>query len=66
MNWTGHLFNSFTSHLPVFTTQSNSRMVSTAQNFAAGLFGIPAEDQYNLVINIEADGFNNTGATYYR
>lgn len=37
----GHLLNNFTAagKLPVFRTQSQDRMVKTAENFAAGFFG---------------------------
>lgn len=37
----GHLLNNFTAAgtLPVFRTQSQDRMVKTAENFAAGFFG---------------------------
>ena len=39
----GHLLNNFTEAgtIPVFRTQSQDRMVKTAQNFAGGFFGIP-------------------------
>lgn len=63
----GHLLNNFTAQgtLPVFRTQSQDRMVKTAQNFAAGFFGVPEFlDQVNIEIVIEASGFNNTGAPY--
>ncbi len=62
----GHLLQNFTEQgqLPVFRTQSQDRMVKTAQHFAAGFFGIPTEGQYNLEITVEADGYNNTGAPY--
>lgn len=62
----GHLLNNFAEQgaLPVFRTDSQDRMVKTAQNFAAGFFGIPAEDQYHLSIQIEDEGFNNTLAGY--
>lgn len=39
-------------------------MLKSAQNFAAGFFGIPAEDQYNLEVMIEAPGFNCTLAPW--
>lgn len=37
----GHLLNNFTTAgtLPVFRTESQDRMVKTAENFAAGFFG---------------------------
>jgi len=37
----GHLLNNFTESgkIPVFRTQSQDRMVHTAENFAAGFFG---------------------------
>ena len=62
----GHLLQNFTEQgaLPVFRTQSQDRMVKTAQHFAAGFFGIPTEGQYNLEITVEAEGYNNTGAPY--
>lgn len=39
-------------------------MLKSAQNFAAGFFGIPAEDQYHLEVTVEAPGFNNTLAPW--
>lgn len=41
-----------------------SRMLRSAQNFATGFFGYPAEEQYNLEVTIEAWGVNNTLAPY--
>lgn len=40
-------------------------MLKSAQNFAAGFFGIPAEPQYNLEVMIEWPGFNCTLSPYY-
>ncbi|WRT67489.1 uncharacterized protein IL334_004461 [Kwoniella shivajii] len=63
----GHLLNNFTetSTIPVFRTESQDRMVKTAENFAAGMFGVPEYmDQVNIEIMIEASGVNNTGAPY--
>ncbi|KAJ9125111.1 hypothetical protein QFC22_000064 [Naganishia vaughanmartiniae] len=63
----GHLLNNFTEQgtLPVFRTESQDRMVKTAQNFAAGFFGVPEFlDEVNIEIVVEATGFNNTGAPY--
>ncbi|WVN90098.1 uncharacterized protein L203_105333 [Cryptococcus depauperatus CBS 7841] len=60
----GFLLDRFKSKLPVFRTESQDRMLKSAQNFAAGFFGIPAEDQYNLEVIIEAPGFNNSLAPY--
>jgi hypothetical protein len=39
----GKLLNNFTEQgaLPVFRTESQDRMVKTAENFAAGMFGVP-------------------------
>ena len=44
----GHLLNNFTASgkLPVFRTQSQDRMVKTAENFAAGFFG----GTYNMMV----------------
>lgn len=39
-------------------------MLRSAQNFATGFFGYPAEEQYNLEVTIEAWGVNNTLAPY--
>ena len=40
-------------------------MVKTAENFAAGFFGVPEYlDEVNIEIIIEASGSNNTGAPY--
>ena len=63
----GHLLDNFTvaGTLPVFRTESQDRMVKTAQNFAAGFFGVPEFlDQVNIEIIIESPGLNNTGAPY--
>ncbi|WVQ68657.1 uncharacterized protein L199_006866 [Kwoniella botswanensis] len=60
----GHLLNKMKGRLPVFRTESQDRMLKSAQNFAAGFFGIPADDQYNLEVTIEAPGFNNTMAPW--
>lgn len=63
----GHLLNNFTEQgtLPIFRTESQDRMVKTAQNFAAGFFGVPEFlDQVNIEIVVEASGYNNTGAPY--
>lgn len=63
----GHLLNNFTASntIPVFRTQSQDRMVKTAQNFAAGFFGVPEFlDQVNIEILVETPGLNNSGAAY--
>jgi hypothetical protein len=63
----GYLLNNFTSTdtLPVFRTESQDRMVKTAENFAAGFFGVPEYlDQVNIEIVIETPGLNNSGAPY--
>ncbi|GAA5895207.1 hypothetical protein JCM6882_006615 [Rhodosporidiobolus microsporus] len=63
----GKLLNNFTETgtLPVFRTQSQDRMVKTMQNFAAGFFGVPEFlDQVNIEIEVEAKGYNLTGAPY--
>lgn len=63
----GGLLNNFTEQgvLPVFRTESEDRMVKTAQNFAAGFFGVPEFlTEVNLEIIVEAEGFNDTGAPY--
>jgi len=63
----GHLLNNFTAAgtLPVFRTESEDRMVKTAQNFAAGFFGVPEFlSEVNLEILVEAPGVNNSGAPY--
>lgn len=63
----GHLLNNFTAAgtLPVFRTESQDRMVKTAENFAAGFFGVPEYlDQVNIEILVEATGLNNSGAPY--
>ncbi|XXG95983.1 hypothetical protein Hte_002260 [Hypoxylon texense] len=64
----GHLLNNFTEAgaIPVFRTESQDRMVKTAENFAAGFFGVPEYlDQVNIEILVEAPGVNNSGAPYY-
>ncbi|WWC60742.1 uncharacterized protein I303_103318 [Kwoniella dejecticola CBS 10117] len=63
----GYLLNNFTEAgtLPVFRTESQDRMVKTANNFAAGMFGVPEYlDQVNIEIMVETPGVNNTGAPY--
>ncbi|KIJ59176.1 hypothetical protein HYDPIDRAFT_101150, partial [Hydnomerulius pinastri MD-312] len=62
----GFLLKNFTESniLPVFRTESQNRMLASAQNFALGFFGYPFEDQYQQVITIESKGFNNTLAPY--
>jgi hypothetical protein len=62
----GFLLKNFseTNTLPVFRTESQTRMLNSAQNFALGFFGYPLEGQYQQQIMIEAKGFNNTLAPY--
>ncbi|KAF2754041.1 phosphoglycerate mutase-like protein [Pseudovirgaria hyperparasitica] len=63
----GHLLNNFTAQgaLPVFRTQSQDRMVKTAENFAAGFFGVPEYlDEVSIEILVETPGLNNSGAPY--
>ena len=58
----GFLLQNFTASntLPVFRTESQDRMLSSALNFALGFFGPSLEGQYQQLITIEATGFNNT------
>lgn len=63
----GELLNNFTETgtIPVFRTESQDRMVKTAENFAAGFFGVPEYlDQVNIEILVETTGVNNSGAPY--
>ncbi|TVY64169.1 3-phytase A [Lachnellula suecica] len=63
----GELLNNFTATgtLPVFRTESQDRMVKTAENFAAGFFGVPEyRDEVNIEILVETPGVNNSGAPY--
>lgn len=63
----GELLNNFTAAgtIPVFRTESQDRMVKTAENFAAGFFGVPEYlDQVNIEILVETAGVNNSGAPY--
>ncbi|GAB1736415.1 hypothetical protein NU219Hw_g7565t1 [Hortaea werneckii] len=63
----GELLNNFTAQgsLPVFRTESQDRMVKTAENFAAGFFGVPEYlDQVNIEILVENTTINNSGAPY--
>ncbi|KAL7792575.1 phosphoglycerate mutase-like protein [Trichoderma ceciliae] len=63
----GHLLDNFTASgtIPVFRTESQDRMVKTAENFAAGFFGVPEYmDQVNIEILVENSGVNNSGAPY--
>ena len=39
-------------------------MLRSAQNFAEGFFGHPADEQYNLEVMIESPSFNNTLAPW--
>jgi hypothetical protein len=53
----GYLLNNFTEQgaIPVFRTESQDRMVKTAQNFAAGFFGVPEfMTEVNIEIMVEA------------
>lgn len=61
----GFLLDRMNGTKPVFRTESQDRMLRSAQNFAAGFFGIPDEDQYNLLVMIEAPGFNCSLAPYH-
>ncbi|KAH9940025.1 phytase [Epithele typhae] len=58
----GFLLKNFTDTdtLPVFRTESQDRMLSSALNFALGFFGPKLDGQYQQLITIEAAGFNNT------
>ncbi|KAI0824475.1 phosphoglycerate mutase-like protein [Trametes gibbosa] len=58
----GFLLHNFSqSHtLPVFRTESQDRMLSSALNFALGFFGHPLDGKYQQLITIEDHGFNNT------
>jgi len=62
----GFLLEDFTktNTIPVFRTESQDRMLKSAQNFALGFFGWPLDGQYQEVVTIEAKGFNNTMAPY--
>ena len=62
----GFLLKNFTDSntLPVFRTESQDRMLSSALNFAYGFFGPKLDGQYQQLITIEATGFNNTLAPY--
>ncbi|KAF8638870.1 hypothetical protein AX17_001926 [Amanita inopinata Kibby_2008] len=62
----GFLLKNFTDAnvIPVFRTESQDRMLSSALNFAIGFFGYPFEGQYQQSITIEATGFNNTLSPY--
>ncbi|KAJ3556987.1 hypothetical protein NM688_g1721 [Phlebia brevispora] len=62
----GFLLKNFTdtNTIPIFRTESQDRMLSSALNFAIGFFGYPFEGQYQQSITIEAGGYNNTLAPY--
>ncbi|KZS96658.1 phosphoglycerate mutase-like protein [Sistotremastrum niveocremeum HHB9708] len=62
----GFLLENFTkaNELPVFRTESQDRMLASAQNFALGFFGWPLEGKYHELVTIESPGFNNTLAPY--
>ncbi|KXN87322.1 3-phytase A [Leucoagaricus sp. SymC.cos] len=56
----GELLKGF-SDLPVFRTTSQSRMVDSALNFAAGFFGLPDYSKdYHQLIEVETPGVNST------
>lgn len=59
----GSLLDTFTS-IPVFRTTSEDRMVKSATNWLGGFFGFPYDTDAHLSIIAEADGYNNTLATY--
>ncbi|TFK56976.1 phosphoglycerate mutase-like protein [Heliocybe sulcata] len=60
----GDLLKNFTE-LPVFRTTSQDRMLHSALNFAAGFFGIDSyQTDYNELIIVESDGYNNTLAPW--
>ncbi|KLT42693.1 phosphoglycerate mutase-like protein [Cutaneotrichosporon oleaginosum] len=61
----GFLLDRMKDRLPVFRTESQDRMLRSAQNFAAGFFGIPAEEQYNLEVMVEWPGYNCSLAPYH-
>ena len=54
----GFLLRNFTelNTIPVFRTESQDRMLSSALNFALGFFGYPFDGQYQQSITIEAKG----------
>ncbi|KAI0373827.1 phytase [Pilatotrama ljubarskyi] len=58
----GFLLRNFSegNALPVFRTESQDRMLSSALNFALGFFGHPLDGKYQQLITIEDHGFNNT------
>ena len=61
------MYQNFTeaNALPVFRTESQDRMVKTAENFAAGFFGVPEYlNQVNIEILVENSTVNNSGAPY--
>lgn len=63
----GKLLNNFTETgtIPVFRTESQDRMVKTAENFAAGFFGVPEYlDEVSIEIIVENAKVNNSGAPY--
>ncbi|KZP16862.1 acid phosphatase, partial [Athelia psychrophila] len=56
----GDLLKGFTE-LPVWRTTSEDRMVDSALHFAAGFFGVRTyQSDYNQLIMVENEGFNNT------
>lgn len=61
----GFLLDRFEGRLPVLRTESQDRMLRSAQNWAAGFFGIPDTKQHNLEVMIEAPGFNCSLAPYH-
>ncbi|KAF8987370.1 histidine phosphatase superfamily [Cyathus striatus] len=58
----GFLLENFTktNMLPVFRTDTMDRMQKSAYNFALGFFGHPFEGQYQQLITIREEGFNNS------
>ncbi|OJT04255.1 3-phytase A [Trametes pubescens] len=49
--------------LPVFRTESQDRTLSSALNFALGLFGHPLDGKYQQLITIQEHGCKNTLAS---
>ncbi len=61
----GRLYNATTQpHKPVIRTTSEERMLDSAKYWTAGFFGLDAPNLVDLEVIIEADGFNNTLASY--
>ncbi len=60
----GHLFNPNQTSKLVWRTTTEDRMRKSAENFAAGFFGLDYQQYVQLEFVIDESGFNNSLAGY--